>query len=262
MIIDLNASVGHYPFRGLRYRTAAEVVGLLDRQGIDRAVVTSLHAAFYRDAHRGNEELFADAARHRARLVPVAAVNPRYVGWERDLAEAVGPWGSRAVALWPEHHGYKLDDEHGRAALAAIAARGLPVLLTQRLEDRRQRHRWDQAEDLTVAALLEAAAAHPTLRFLLVNWAGLDGARLAAAGLKGRCLIDFSRLQVVFRREVPKLIETLGVDALAFGSHLPFDYVGPALVKLANLTTLPPADYERIAWRNAARFLHLPESLP
>lgn len=262
MIIDLNASVGHYPFRGLRHRTAEEVVGLLDRQGIDRAVVTSLHAVFYRDAHRGNEELFAEASRHAGRLVPVATVNPRYVGWERDLAEAVEAWGSRAIALWPEHHGYKLQDEPGRAALAAVAARGLPVLLTQRLEDRRQRHRWDQAEDLTMAALLDAAAAHPTLHFLLVNWAGLDGARLAAAGLKGRCLIDFARLQVVFRREVPKLIETLGVEAVAFGSHLPFDYVGPALVKLANLEGLPRADYEKIAGRNAARFLRLPDSAP
>lgn len=262
MIIDLNASVGHYPFRRLRHRTAAEIVGLLDRQGIDRAVVTSLHAVFYRDAQRGNEELFADAARHGGRLVPVAAVNPRYVGWERDFAEAVERGHTRAIALWPEHHGYRLEDEHGRAALAAIAARGLPVMLVQRLEDRRQRHRWDQAEDLTAAALVAAAGAHPSLRFLLVNWAGLDGARLAAAGLKGRCLIDFARLQVVFRREVPRLIDALGVEALAFGSHLPFDYVGPSLVKLANLESLPRADYERIAWRNAARFLGLPDATP
>ncbi len=262
MIIDLNASVGHYPFRGLRHRTADEIVALLDRQGIDRAVVTSLHAVFYRDAHRGNEELWADAGRHRGRLVPVAAVNPRYVGWERDLAEAVERGRTTAVALWPEHHGYKLEEEPGRAVLAALADRGLPVLLTQRLEDRRQRHPWDRAEDLTLASVLAAARAHPSLRFLLVNWAGLDGARLAAAGLKGRCLIDFARLQVVFRREVPKLIEALGVEALAFGSHLPFDYLGPSLVKLANLERLPRAAYERIAWRNAAQFLQLSDSPP
>lgn len=257
MIIDVNASVGHYPFRGLRNRTAREVVALLDRHGLDRAVVTSLHAVFYRDAHRGNEELFAEAADCGRRLVPVAAVNPRYVGWERDLATAIETWRTPAVALWPEHHGYRLSDEHGRAALAAVAARGLPVVLTQRLEDRRQRHAWDQAEDLGVAELLAAARAHPTLRFLLVNWAGLDGARLAAAGMRGRCLIDFARLQVLFRREVPKWIEHMGVESMAFGSHLPFDYVGPSLVKLANLEGLPPADFEKIAWRNAARFLGL-----
>lgn len=106
-------------------------------------------------------------------------------------------------------------------------------------------------------ALLDAAKAHPTLKFLLVNWIGLDGRRMVDAGLEGRCLLDFARLQVIYRKEVPRLIETLGVEAVAFGSHLPFDYVGASLVKLANVELLRPADYEAIAWRNAARFLGL-----
>jgi predicted TIM-barrel fold metal-dependent hydrolase len=70
-------------------------------------------------------------------------------------------------------------------------------------------------------------------------------------------LIDFARLQVVFRQEVPKLLATLGAGAVAFGSHLPFDYAGPSLIKLANLAHLPAADLEKIAWRNAADFLGL-----
>jgi predicted TIM-barrel fold metal-dependent hydrolase len=90
-----------------------------------------------------------------------------------------------------------------------------------------------------------------------VNWSGLDGAKLVEAGLKDRCLIDFARLQVIFRKEVPKLIATLGADAVVFGSHMPFDYVGPSLVKLGNVERTMAANYERIAWRNAARFLDL-----
>lgn len=257
MIIDVNASLGPYPFRRLRFTTAAALVGHLDRHGIDRAVVTSLPAVFYRDVQGGNEELFEEVRPHAGRLIPVATVNPRYAGWERDLAEAVEQRKVRAVTVVPEHHGYTLDDEHGRAVLARIAGHGVPVLLTQRLEDRRQRHAWDRAEDLTPAALLAAARAHPTLRFLLSNWIGLDGARLAEAGLKGRCLIDFARLQIVYRKDALRLIETLGVEAVAFGSHQPFDYVAPSLVKLANVQLLRPADYERIAWRNAAEFLRL-----
>jgi predicted TIM-barrel fold metal-dependent hydrolase len=257
MIIDLNASLGPYPFRRLPATTAVDLIGQMDRAGIDRAVVTSLPAVFYRDVHQGNAALRVEIEPHRARLIPVATLNPKYPGWERDLAEALGPWRMKAVALWPEYHCYTLAGSEGRAALAAIAAAGVPVMLTQRLEDRRQRHAWDQAEDLSVASLLEAARAHPRLRFLLVNWAGLDGPKLAAAGLRGRCLIDFARLQVVNRKEVAKLIAALGVESVGFGSHLPFDYAGPALVKLANLEGLPAADYERIAWRNAAAMLGL-----
>ena len=59
MIIDLNASVGHYPFRRLAHSEARALLGAMDRHGIDRAVVVSLHAVFYRDSHEGNEELFA-----------------------------------------------------------------------------------------------------------------------------------------------------------------------------------------------------------
>lgn len=257
MIIDVNATLGHYPFRALAHRTAEEVATLMARHGLDRAVVSSLPAVFYRDVHRGNEELRAAIGPHGRRFIPVATINPRYVGWERDLAECVESWGFKAVALAPAHHGYALQDEPGRAALARIARLGVPVVLTQRLEDRRQRHAWDRAEDLTAAELIAAAQAHPTLRFLLINWAALDGAKLAAAGLRGRCLIDFARLQVLYRREVPRLIETLGIEALAFGSHLPFDYVGGSLVKLSNLGHLSAADQERIAWRNAAAFLRL-----
>jgi predicted TIM-barrel fold metal-dependent hydrolase len=257
MIIDVNAALGHYPFRQLRYNTPEKLVGLMDRNGLDRAVVTSLHALFYRDAHRGNEELQEAARAHPARLVPVPTLNPKYVGWERDLAQAVERWRAKAVALAPAYHGYALGDEAGRAVLSRISSYGVPVLLHQRFEDRRGRHAWDRAEDLTAAALLDAAKAHPKLRFLLVNWIGLDGAKLAAAGLKGRCLIDFARLQVAYKKDVPKLVQALGVESLAFGSHMPFEYVGSSLVKWANLESWPAADREKVAWRNAAAFLGL-----
>ena len=93
------------------------------------------------------------------------------------------------------------------------------------------------------------------MKFLLVNWLGIDGARLVEAGLKGRCLIDFARTQVVYRKDALRLMDTLGVEALAFGSHMPFDYVGPSLIKLANIEQQRPADHQSVAWRNAAKFL-------
>ena len=257
MIIDVNAYIGHYPFRKLVARTAEQLVELMDANGIDRAVVSSLHAVFYRDAHRGNEELAEQSQAHSGRLIPVATLNPKYADWRRDLDECVTRWNMKAVTLVPEHHGYSLSDEYGQAALEQIVEYGLPLVLTQRFEDRRQRHHWDIANDLSMATLLSVAQKHPKLKLLLSNWQGLSGERLAAAGLKGRCLIDFARSDVLLHKTVPKLIETLGVEALAFGSHMPFDYIGPSLIKLANLESLPQADYEKIAWRNAAGFLDI-----
>ncbi len=257
MIIDVNAYIGHYPFRKLVARNAQQMVELMDANGIDRAVVSSLHAVFYRDAHRGNEELMEQIQRHATRFVPVATVNPKYADWRHDLEECVTRWKMKAVTLVPEHHGYSLTDEFGQAALNQIAEYELPLVLTQRFEDRRQRHHWDIANDLSVTELTTVAKEHPRIKFLLSNWRGLNGDRLAAAGLKGRCLIDFARSDVLLFKSVPKLIATLGVESIAFGSHMPFDYVGPSLVKLANLESLPKADYEKIAWGNTLAFLNI-----
>lgn len=257
MIIDVNASLGHYPFRPLQSTTATGLVERMDEHGIDMAIVSSLHAVFYRDSHRGNQELLEEIARHVDRLVPLAVVNPRYVGWERDLDESIEQGRVKGVALFPEHHGYQLSDGAGRAALELISASQVPVVLTQRLEDRRQRHHWDVAEDLSMDSLVEAATTFPQLRFCLSNWIGLDAQKLLAAGLRGRCLIDFARLHVVMNKEVPRLIEALQVESIAFGTHMPFDYPGPSLVKLANLAGLFPEDYEQVAWKNAAQFFGL-----
>lgn len=257
MIIDINAYLGHYPFRSVRYKTADQLIELMDRSGITKALVSSLPAVFYRDAHEGNAELYEETQRYPNRLIPVATVNPKYVGWQQDLRQCIEQWKMKAVTLVPSHHGYSLTDEQGKAALNEIANYDLPVLLTQRFEDRRQRHHLDDAEDLEFGTLLQVAQAHPKLKFVLSNWIGLNGPRMVEAGLKGRCLLDFSRLHVLFLKDVPKLIDSLGVESIAFGSHMPFDYVGPSLVKLSNLEMLRPADYEKIAWRNAATFLKL-----
>ena len=153
----------------------------------------------------------------------------------------------------PERHGYSLSDNRGRAALARIAEHGVPVVLTQHWAERRQRHAWDRTEDPTMNARLAAAKAHPGLRFALNNWAALGGHQRREAGLKGRgdrlCADAEGAAQ-----EVSGLSEALGVEAVAFGLHAPFDDAVPALVKLANLERLPAADFERTAWRDALAF--------
>ena len=40
-MIDINAYLGHFAFRPLRYNTADELLRLMDRKGIERAAVSS-----------------------------------------------------------------------------------------------------------------------------------------------------------------------------------------------------------------------------
>jgi len=57
LIIDSNAYIGHWPFRRLRYNTADGIIELMDRCGIDKAVVGSINSVFYKNYQAGNEEL-------------------------------------------------------------------------------------------------------------------------------------------------------------------------------------------------------------
>ena len=172
------------------------------------------------------------------------------------MDEAIQRWGWKAVYLVPSHHRYRLTDQAGQAVLRRIAQRKIPVVLPQRLEDRRQQHWMDTAEDLRfdeVAAALKPLP--PELKVILLNWQRLDGETIRQAGLAERVLIDMTRLSVTLRKEIPKLIDTVGIGAIGFGTHIPMAYPGPALVKLQIRGFLSRAQRERIAWRNAAEFI-------
>jgi predicted TIM-barrel fold metal-dependent hydrolase len=255
VIIDLHAHLGHYPFRRLRNHTAPGLLGLMDRSGIDKAVVSSLHSVFYRNAHEGNRELRAATGPAENRLIPLATVNPMYAGWEHDLDEAILDWGWKGVYLVPSHHGYRLDDEAGQAVLRRIAQLKVPVVLPQRLEDRRQMHWMDTTEDLQFDNVAAALKPFAETKVILLNWIGLNGDKIREAGLADRVLIDMTRLSVTLRKELPQLIDTLGVGAIGFGTHIPMAYPGPALVKLQIRGFLSPEEREQVAWRNAAEFL-------
>ena len=256
MIIDLHAHLGHYPFRRLRHNTAPGLLDLMNRNGIDKAIVSSLSSVFYRNVHEGNRELRTSIQIAADRLIPLATVNPTYAGWEHDLDEAVLDWGWKGVYLVPGHHRYRLTDDIGQAVLKRIAERNVPVVLPQRLEDRRQQHWMDTAEDLQFDYVAAALNGVPNLKAALLNWR-LTGDSVDQAGLAHRVLIDITRLSVTLRKDLPKLIETLGVGAIAFGTHIPMAYPGPALLKLQIRGFLSPADRERVAWRNTAEFFGL-----
>ena len=106
MIIDAHAWIGHWPFRPLPHRGVADLLRQMDRCGIAKALVGSLHGLFYQDCHEANRELQKETRRHRDRLMPCAIINPRYPGWREDLAECREKFGMRCVRIVPQYHAY------------------------------------------------------------------------------------------------------------------------------------------------------------
>jgi hypothetical protein len=256
MIVDVNAHWGPYAFRHLPDHDGPGLMRLMDRWGVDHALLCSNPSLLYRDAHQGDVEMSRAIAPHPGRFSGVATINPAYPGWNRDLETALDDWNFRAVRLVPQFHGYALTDPCADALAAECARRDVPILFMQQVEDRRQMHPWDRAENLAIEPVLAFARRHERVRICLCNWLGLGGRELTDAGLAGRVLIDLARFDVVLFRSLPRLIDEIGIGAIAFGSQAPFNYIPPALIRLECLD-LSEEDRERVAWKNAAEFFSL-----
>ena len=49
MLIDINAYVGSWPYRGLRGNTLGEMINRMNNFGVDKSVVANLNGLFYVD---------------------------------------------------------------------------------------------------------------------------------------------------------------------------------------------------------------------
>ncbi|MBM3748171.1 MAG: metal-dependent hydrolase [Acidobacteria bacterium] len=257
-MIDVNAYLGHFAFRQLRHSTAAALLRLMDRTGIQRAVVSSAASITYRNAQSGNEEVAAEVKPHRERLTPFAVLNPAYAGWQDDLKICHRDFGMKGLRLYPRWHNYRLTDTSCLELVNAATELRWPISIPLRVEDRRQQS-WlvdvpdvDQEE---MAALVKAA---PKASFILLNGSGYVSSPLGrkGSGLPANYAVEISSLAAVLANELGQLLETLGPDRLVFGTGMPFHYPDPALLKLEVLEAAEEVK-DKIRSRNAARLLGL-----
>ena len=257
-MIDVNAYLGHFAFRQLRYNTAGGLLRLMDRKRIERAVVSSAAAITYRNAQSGNEELAAEVADHHDRLITFAVLNPAYAGWNDDLRICHEKFGAKGLRLYPRWHNYRLTDPRTLELVRAAAARSMAISIPLRVEDRRQQS-WlvdiPNVEHEEIAALVKAV---PEARFILVNGSGYTGSALGrrGSGLPANYVIDIALLSAELSNEIGHLIANLGEDRVVFGTGMPFHYPDPALAKLEILDAADSVK-EKIRSGNAARLLGL-----
>lgn len=258
MLIDVNAYIGHWPFRELRHNTASALVRLMDRKAIDKACVSNASAVLYKNPQTANEELARQARRHRDRLVPFAVINPTYADWEHDLARCVEKHDCRGLRLYPGYHNYELTDSCCAELVSAATGRGLLVSIPIRAIDRRQRHWLVDVPDVPLDAVVDLVRRHPKARLILLNGIGYLGSALGKPGngLPSNYFVEISRLSALVRSEIRQLVDVLGADRLVFGTGMCLKYPDPPLVKLEVLDATR-AEKERIRWRNAAKLLGL-----
>lgn len=237
--VDVSAVIGAYPFREVPHPDPRTLMGVLDREQIERAWVGHLPTAFHRDPQKGNEALYRELGAHRTRLDPAPAIRPDWPGWDRELQRASNE-GVPAVRAYPPQ--WSLPPEHpALIELAhACSAHQLTLLLTVRFEDARQRHAVDVAADLPAATVRGIARAGTGVRVVViaagramieeVHW-GLTPAE------RERVFYDTSWIWGPPEDDFAHLLRTVGPSRFVYGTGWPLRL---AQVTRANLALLPP----------------------
>lgn len=236
---DVNALIGAHPFRDVPHPEPGVLRRVLEREGARAAWVGHLPSAFHRDPTPGNAELFSACDEHAGVLHPAPVVRADWPGWQRTLDE-VAARGAVAVRAYPTHWGLAPGDRRMLMLADACAERRLPVLLTVRFEDSRQRHWMDVAPDLTGAAIRFIVRGARASR-VLVTAAGRDLIEEVHWGLtpeeRSRLWWDISWIWGPPEDHLAHLLRTIGPDRLVYGTHWPLRL---AQSPRANLALLPP----------------------
>ena len=235
MIFDVNTYIGHYPFRYTKYHTAAELIALMDKYGIEKCCVASLNAVYYSDCMKGNYELLDEISPYKDRLVPFCIINPEYNEAQNDLKLCVEKLGFKGLRLFPKQQGYKLDGELSAAMLRLAGELKIPAHIPILLEDIRGHHPLDISEQIDADEIKRAALLAPETDFILSN-AFLHGyskiIEPACKDRKGRVYYDIGRVDCLFNMSMEELAKDAGYDKLLFGTGAMLQNIPVQLIKI------------------------------
>jgi predicted TIM-barrel fold metal-dependent hydrolase len=233
-LIDTNVYLSHWAVRHSWAETPQLLVEKLQRHGVASAWVGSFEGALHTDIAGVNARLAEACARDgRAVLRAFGTVNPTFPDWEEDLRRCHEVHRMPGIRLFPNYHGYTLDDPRFVQLLELGARRGLLVQIALSLEDERSQNPVLAVPPVDVAALGDRLKNIPAARVMLLNsgarvFAGNNPllGRLAAAGVR----FEIATLETV--AGIESLLQRVPGIRLSFGSHSPYFYLEAALLKL------------------------------
>ena len=249
-MIDVNVSLGRWPFQRFLFDAARPLARHLKSCGIRKALVASTESVLYPDPDVYDEACF-EQIREVPGLLPVKTVNPVLATWRTSLCDFADRYELKAIRLYPNYHRYGLDDPMVNELAKTAIKLKLPVMVAVRVEDERQQYPLMQVPGVSLAAIAKFAAAHPRARVIALN--GYFHEIIAVEEQRNLYFdIAFAETTDTLRA----LTEYMPARQLVFGSQTPFLTTKAAAMKV-ELANIPPAGRERIAEGNAVSLFRL-----
>lgn len=245
MLIDINAYVGHWPFKQLQYNSCSKLLERMNRFGVNMSVISNINGIFYKNTQSANEELYNEVRsdkNFKDRFIPLAVINPIYAGWRDDLEFSIKEMGMKGIRLYPQYHDYEITDPSLVELVKLARDNGVPVVFDIRMVDSRQRSWLDiplfdyNAEikkdiifkEWSLQNLIPIIKEVPDAKFIIVNLANslsLDTEDIEL--IKNTdVLFDTSGRAIRAEDTLSELLKRFGKEKFAFGTHSPIlDYV-------------------------------------
>ncbi|HIC96119.1 TPA: hypothetical protein EYP12_05780 [Candidatus Bipolaricaulota bacterium] len=239
-LYDANAMLGRWPTEKLAFHDLEGMLTIMDRLGIDEALVWHSLSRFYAPME-GNRKLMEEIGGH-SRLHPCWVLVPPFTseaGTVEEMMAGMREHGVRAVRFFPEEHGFKLASWNMGGLLEALEREGVPVFVDA-----------DQVDLEEVHSLCEA---YPRLPVVLSR-TGYRQMRTLFALLAQHENFHMEISTFLLYRGVEEVVDKFGAERLLFGTSAPLQDPAGAATKL-RYAEISREAREMIAHRNLERLL-------
>jgi uncharacterized protein len=211
-VIDAHAHAGPYSLFFIPDADPAGMVRVMDRCGVDRAVLSS-HLGLQLDAAGGNRATVRAVDEFPGRLLGYLVINPWHDP-EAELATWSGDPRFVGIKLHPDLHGYPLTGSRYRSVWAHAERTGMPVLT----------HTWYGSPYDDAAHVAEVAERHPDVVLLAGHSGGPEPGIDLAIELAARYpkMILETCGSFVTGHHIERMVGELGAGKVVFGSDFPF----------------------------------------
>ncbi|MFZ0744417.1 MAG: amidohydrolase family protein [Terracidiphilus sp.] len=230
----------------------------LQKKGVEQVWAGSFEALLCRDVSGVNARLAAACREHGPDfLIPFGCVNPRSPDWEEDLRRCHEEHRMAGIRLYPNYHGYSLEEPAFARLLSMAASRNMIVQIALSMEDTRTQFPLMLVQPVNPGPLAKLLSQLPQLKVVLLNagyWATDDSSEIGEIRNARNAYFDIAMNEGI--DGLDRLVSATSAARVVFGSHYPFFYFESALLKVKSADL--SRDQERAIFEGNARLLLAP----